>query len=105
MHLITRPRLLEDAKGFPKDIQKEVRAWCSVVKKAEWQCLDDIRSTYSRSVDKVGNFLVFNIKTCRLIVGFNYESQTIYYKYFLTHDEYDKEEWKNDPYFKKVEKE
>jgi len=35
----------------------------------------------------------------RLIVGLNYEEQTIFYKYFLTHAEYDKEKWKNDPYF------
>ena len=104
MHLITKPRLLADAERFPKDIKKEVENWCGVVKKAEWQSLDDIRKTYSRAVDKVGNFLVFNIKSCRLIVGFNYESQTLFYKYFLTHDEYDIEQWKKDPYFKNVEK-
>jgi len=96
MHLITRPRLLEDAARFPEDIQKEVKAWCDVVKKAEWKHLDDIRQTYSRSVDKVENFLVFNIKSSRLIVGFNYQAQVIYYKYFLTHEEYDTGQWKND---------
>lgn len=27
----------------------------------------------------------------------NYQRQLIYIKYILTHAEYDKEEWKNDP--------
>ncbi|MBR8840155.1 MAG: type II toxin-antitoxin system HigB family toxin [Stigonema ocellatum SAG 48.90 = DSM 106950] len=35
----------------------------------------------------------------RLIVGIDYENQVVYYKYFLTHAEYDKDKWKNDPYF------
>jgi HigB_toxin, RelE-like toxic component of a toxin-antitoxin system len=35
----------------------------------------------------------------RLIVSIDYESQLIYIKYVLTHAEYDKENWKDDPYF------
>ncbi|MEO8891474.1 MAG: type II toxin-antitoxin system HigB family toxin [Coleofasciculaceae cyanobacterium] len=92
---------MEDSEKFPQDIQEAVKAWCDVVKNAEWQHLDDIRKTYARSVDQVENFLIFNIKSYRLIVGFNFQSQIIYYKYFLTHDEYNTEKWKDDPYFKK----
>ncbi|MBS9392988.1 MAG: type II toxin-antitoxin system HigB family toxin [Dolichospermum sp. LBC05a] len=35
----------------------------------------------------------------RLIASINYENQVIYIKYVLTHAEYDKDYWKNDPYF------
>ncbi|NJR32800.1 MAG: type II toxin-antitoxin system HigB family toxin [Chamaesiphon sp. CSU_1_12] len=35
----------------------------------------------------------------RLIVGIDYERQVVYYKYFLTHADYSKDKWKNDPYF------
>jgi mRNA interferase HigB len=35
----------------------------------------------------------------RLIVSIDYESQVIFFKYVLTHAEYNKEQWKNDPYF------
>ncbi|MFM6320913.1 MAG: type II toxin-antitoxin system HigB family toxin [Microcystis sp.] len=28
-----------------------------------------------------------------------YQKRLIYIKYVLTHAEYDKEQWKNDPYF------
>lgn len=32
-------------------------------------------------------------------VSIDYEGQLIYIKYILTHAEYDKDNWKNDPYF------
>jgi mRNA interferase HigB len=101
MHLITRPKAIEDSKKFPQEVQNAIKAWCNVVKKAEWKHLDEIRKTYGRSVDQVENFLVFNIKSYRLIVGFNFQNQTIYYKYLLTHAEYDTDEWKKNPYFKR----
>lgn len=51
--------------------------------------------------EAVGNFTVFNIKgnKYRLIVSIDYEKQLVYIKYILPHAEYDKEDWKNDPYF------
>lgn len=51
--------------------------------------------------EAVGNFTVFNIKgnKYRLIVDLVYTDQIIYLKYILTHAEYDKDKWKNDPYF------
>ncbi len=104
MRLIKRPNVIEDAKKFPQDIQEAVKIWCDVVKKAQWQHLDDIRKTYDRSVDLVENFLIFNIKNHRLIVGFNFQAQIIYYKYLLTHDEYEDQKSKDDPYFKKQSK-
>jgi mRNA interferase HigB len=59
-----------------------------------------VRQNYPEA-EAVGNFTVFNIKgnNYRLIVGMDYETQTVYYKYFLTHAEYDKDDWKNNPYF------
>ena len=46
--------------------------------------------------DFVDPFTVFNIKgnTYRLIVKIEYRFARIYIKYFLTHAEYDKGEWK-----------
>jgi mRNA interferase HigB len=35
----------------------------------------------------------------RLIVDIVYLAQRIYIKYVLTHADYDKEAWKNDPYY------
>ncbi|MBW4673890.1 MAG: type II toxin-antitoxin system HigB family toxin [Desmonostoc geniculatum HA4340-LM1] len=99
MHLIAIRNLRTDASQYP-DVKKQIDNWYATLKKAEWQNLEDVRQIY-RDVEAVGNFIVFNIKgnDYRLIVGIDYEDQTVYYKYFLTHTEYDKGNWKNDPYF------
>lgn len=99
MHLISIRNLRGDTARHP-DVKKQVNDWYTTVSKANWKNLEDVRQIY-RDAEAVGNFTVFNIKgnDYRLIVGIDYENQTVYYKYFLTHAEYDKDRWKNDPYF------
>ena len=99
MHLISLRNLRNDAAKYP-DVKNQIEIWQETINKAEWQNLEDIRKIY-RDAEAVGNFTVFNIKgnDYRLIVGINYENQTVFYKYFLTHAEYDKQKWKNDPNF------
>jgi mRNA interferase HigB len=99
MHLISIRNLRTIAAQYPDTI-KQIEDWYTTVKKSDWQSLTDIRQIY-RDADAVGNFVVFNIKgnNYRLIVGIDYADQTVYFKYFLTHAEYDKDKWKNDPYF------
>ena len=36
----------------------------------------------------------------RIILSSAYQEQIAYFKYFLSHADYDKEDWKNDPYFR-----
>ncbi len=99
MHLISIRNLRNDAAKYP-DVRTQIDKWYEIVKNAEWQNLEDVRKVY-RDAEAVGNFTVFNIKgnDYRLIVGIDYQTQKVYYKYFLTHSEYDKDGWKNDPYF------
>ncbi len=99
MHLILISKLREDAAQYP-NIEKQIQKWYKVTQQAVWQSLEDVRQSF-KDAEAVGNFIVFNIKgnDYRLIVGIDYERQLIYYKYFLTHAEYDKDRWKNDPYF------
>ncbi len=99
MHLISIRNLRKDAAQHP-DTKKLIDAWYATLKSSEWKNLEDIRQFY-RDAEAVGNFTVFNLKGnhYRLIVGIDYEIQTVYYKYFLTHAEYDKGKWKNDPHF------
>ena len=75
-------------------------SWYRVASRAKWENLTQVRATY-QSAEAVGNFTVFNIKgnRYRLIVDIIYPTQRIYIKYVLTHAEYDREKWKNDPYF------
>ncbi|MEH2294599.1 type II toxin-antitoxin system HigB family toxin [Nostoc sp.] len=99
MHLIAIRNLRIDAAQYA-DVKKQIDDWYATVKKVEWQNLEEVRQIY-RDAEAVGNFTVFNIKgnDYRLIVGIDYENQTVYYKYFLTNAEYNKGKWKNDPYF------
>ena len=97
MHLISIRNLRRDAATHPDSIQS-VENWYKVVKKAKWDKLEDVRNVY-RDAEAVGNFTVFNLKgnKYRLIVGIDYTNHTVFYKYFLTHADYDKDKWKNDP--------
>lgn len=99
MHIITISQLRAYAAKYP-DAYKQVESWNATVKSAQWNNLEEVRHIY-RDAEAVGNFTVFNIKgnDYRLIVGINYDNQTVYYKSFLTHAEYDKGKWKNDPNF------
>lgn len=99
MHLIAISRLREAAAKFP-DVATQIEDWNEIVKIATWQNLTEVQQTYT-AAEAVGDFTVFNIKgnRYRLIVSINYSRQLIYFKYFLTHAEYDKDNWKNDPYF------
>jgi mRNA interferase HigB len=99
MHLITIRNLRQDTAPYP-DVQKQLNDWNDIVKGAKWQSSIDVQTIY-RDAEAVDNFTVFNIKgnKYRLIVSIDYEAQLIYYKYFLTHAEYDRENWKNDDYY------
>jgi len=100
MHLIAINKLRRETDLYP-DVKNQIETWYATIKKATWQNLEEVRQIY-KDAEAVSNFTVFNIKgnRYRLIVGIDYQTQTIYYKYFLTHAEYDKNFWKNDPYFK-----
>ena len=100
MHLISAGKLKQAASRYP-DAIKTIQAFCKIIKQAQWQSLIDVQQVY-RDSEAVGSFTIFNIKgnKYRLILDIDYVEQVAYFKYFLTHAEYDKEKWKNDPYFK-----
>jgi mRNA interferase HigB len=99
MHLISAGKLKEAGSQYP-DVAQALKVFCKVIKKAQWQSLIEVQQVY-RDAEAVGNFTVFNIKgnKYRLILDLDYSEQIAYFKYFLTHAEYDKEQWKNDPYY------
>lgn len=86
--------------AYDADAYTPLDSWYRTAKTANWKNLSEVQNFYP-SADAVGNFIVFNIKgkAYRLIVSIDYEGQIIYVKYVLTYAEYNKEQWKNDPYF------
>lgn len=99
MHVISY-KTLKEAAIIHGDLGGPLDDWYKVAKQAQWGSIQDVRQVYP-SADPVGNFTVFNIKgnNYRLIVGIDYKKKIIFIKYVLTHAEYSKGDWKNDPYF------
>lgn len=99
MHIVSRRKLVEFAKVHA-DAYIPLDEWFKAAKSANWQHLEEVKQVFS-TAEAVGNFTVFNIKgnRYRLIVDIVYSRQRIYVKYILTHAEYDKGNWKNDPYY------
>lgn len=99
MHLISPGKLKEAAATYP-DVEDNIKNFCKKVEKSSWQNLLEVQQDF-RDAESVGNFTVLNTKgnKYRLILGIDYEIQVAYFKFFLTHSEYDKEQWKNDEYF------
>jgi mRNA interferase HigB len=99
MHLISAGKLKEAASAY-SDAVEIVKNFAKKVEFSSWQNLIEVQADY-RSAEAVGNFTVLNIKgnRYRLILSIDYEAQIAYFKYFLTHAEYSKDDWKNDPYY------
>ncbi len=99
MHLISAGKLKKAASKYP-DVSNTIKAFCKTIDQAQWQNLIDVQQIY-RDAEAVGNFTVFNIKSnkYRLIFDIDYEEQVAYFKYFLTHAEYNRGQWKNDSYY------
>jgi mRNA interferase HigB len=85
----------------PRNAGSEIplRAWYQVVKAANWTCFADVRKTYN-SADLVGNKVVFNIggNKYRLIAVIDYDNHKLFVRFVLTHEEYDKGQWKGDTF-------
>ena len=52
-------------------------------------------------IEKLSNFTVFNVSgnNYRLIALVDYQYQEVYIRHILTHAEYDKQNWKQDPWY------
>lgn len=76
--------------------------WYRRISKNTFINFNELRRVFS-SADVVGNFIVFNISgnNYRLIAYIDYEAQMLFIRAILTHAEYDKENWKNDDWYRK----
>ncbi len=99
MHIISY-KILRNYVAIHSDCREALNNWYQVASKAEWSNLLEVQQVFP-TAEAVSNFTIFNIKgnKYRLIVSIDYPGQLIYIKYVLTHAEYDKEKWKNDPDF------
>lgn len=101
LHLI-KEQFLKVAVPPKSKAGKWLDAWAIVVKTAEWGSLRDVRVTYP-SADPVKvasgrNVTMFNVcgNDYRLIVAIHYDKRRVYTLRFMTHAQYDKNQWKKD---------
>ena len=100
MHIIARPAI-SAAKLRHRDAARWLDGWWAVASRRSWTSLDDVRRDYP-TADQVGRCLVFDSKgnKYRLVCGVSYARSstqgTLFVKHFLTHAEYDSDQWKKD---------
>ena len=101
MHVISQRLLRAFWQKHPR-AEVPLRAWHQVAEHGTWTSHSELQQTYP-SADLVQRLTVFNIggNDFRLITRVEYQRQEIYIRGVLTHAEYDKEDWKNDPWFRR----
>ena len=94
MHIITRKRLLNFSEKYP-NTSNALDTWYRIIKQSEITNFSELREIFP-SADKVDNLTVFNIggNKIRLIAAIHYNTQCLYIRHVLTHNEYDKGKWK-----------
>ena len=96
MLTVTEARLVEYTRRHP-DAASALFRWAGITRVAVWRNFVQLRMVFKQD-DQVGDCTVFNIKgnKYRLITWIDYGLQTVTLKYFLTHQQYDRERWKKD---------
>lgn len=99
MHIISVRRLKEFWERHAH-AENALRAWYMHVESAQWQNFAEVRVDFP-SADQVQRLTVFNISgnNYRLIARIEYAQQKVFIRAVLTHAEYDREGWKNDPWY------
>ena len=101
MRIIKEKFLREAAEQYPK-AAKYFAAWKTTVRGAAWRNLAEVRGCYGSAdivqVRSGRRAIVFNVcgNTYRLIVALHFNSQVAYTLRFLTHAEYDRDDWKDE---------
>lgn len=100
MHVITKSRIKQFYSQHPS-AETSLRKWYKLTSLAEWQNFVELRQVFP-SADQVGKLTVFNIggNNYRLISLVDYKYQKVFIRHVLTHAEYDKEDWKNDQWYR-----
>ena len=97
---VIKPSTLQAYWTKHRDTRIPLMQWLVKARAARWQSIDDVRQTYPHAdavqVASGATVTVFNIKgnTYRLIVAIHYNTQIVFIRDFLTHAEYDKNQWK-----------
>ena len=102
MRIIKESRLRAYAKQHSR-ASSSLKNWRTIVRRADWKSFDDVRKTFGHADQMTlpagQRIVVFDIGggAFRLITAIHYNRAIVYIRRFLTHAQYSKEDWKNDP--------
>jgi mRNA interferase HigB len=96
-HLISRKKFREFVKTHragAADLAVFYR-WAKTTEQALWRKFADVRATFG-TADRVGDLTVFNVggNKYRVVALIDYARARVYIRHVLTHEEYDREVWK-----------
>jgi mRNA interferase HigB len=98
MRIISKRRLREFWQREAA-ARSPLEGWFRVVndKQLTWHDFHDVKATFGNA-SLVGDCIVFNIggNKFRLVVKINYRTHNVFVRAVLTHEEYDKDNWKAD---------
>jgi mRNA interferase HigB len=89
MRLISNKALREFA-ARQREADAPLQAWRKLIESGTFGSFAELKRVFS-SVDKAGDYFVFNIagNRYRLIAAIHFNTQTLYVRAVLTHSEYD----------------
>lgn len=103
MRIIKVSRLHEYRKQHSRAASRLDR-WRTTVRRASWKTFADVKQTFGSRADQITvpsgrQVVVFDIGggAFRLITAIHFNRGIVYIRKFMTHAEYSKEDWKNDP--------
>ncbi len=94
MHIITHTRIIVAQQRMPQ-CSSALDVRYRLMKRGKYRSFAELKSVFG-SVDKVGNVFVFNIggNKARLVAAIHFNRAKVFVRYVLTHEEYDRENWK-----------
>ena len=97
---IIKPLTVRKYYAKHRDAESWLKTWMVVAKAATWRNLNEVQKTYktadSAGVKSGSTVTIFDVKgnKYRLIVAIHYDAQRIYVRDFMTHAEYNNQQWK-----------
>ena len=102
MHIISYKKVRDFCQKH-NSAESSLQHWYRIVRRVNFTSFMDVKKVFP-SADNVGNFVVFNIggNNYRLIAYIRYPLTRLYIRHILTHDKYDRNNWKEDLWFKRT---
>jgi mRNA interferase HigB len=98
MRIISRKPLREFWEAHP-DAEAALSRWWRVVEEADWTNFSQLHATFP-AADIVGRLTIFDVggNQYRVAARVEYGKRRVYVRRVMTHKEYDKGNWKSDPW-------